>query len=118
MTKAELAQELAKRLGMPKQDTVRMLNALTNVIMDELRDGKQIFIRGFCTFQLKPRKAKVARNLQTDEQIMVPARVVPNVKFVDEFVKLVNESELAHKAVEAARSKAKRSRVKDKNGTS
>jgi DNA-binding protein HU-beta len=115
MTKAELAQEIATRMGIPKQDTVKMLNVLTGVIMDQLRDGKQIFIRGFCTFQLKPRKAKVARNLQTEQQILVPARVVPSVKFVSEFIKQVNESELAHKAVEAAQAKPKNSRKKAKS---
>ena len=42
----------------------------------EVTGGDTVTIRGFGTFQTKQRKAKPARNINTGETILVPARKV------------------------------------------
>lgn len=52
------------------QDTVKKLTE------DEVTGGDTVTIRGFGTFQTKQRKAKPARNINTGETLLVPARKV------------------------------------------
>jgi nucleoid DNA-binding protein len=58
-----------------------------------LETGKNIEIRGFGTFKIKPRKARKARNPRTGEEVPVPDRKIPVFKPSNEFKTLVMNSE-------------------------
>ncbi len=47
---------------------------------EALADQNNIEIRGFGTFKVRRRKARVARNPRTGERVEVPARSVPVFK--------------------------------------
>ena len=49
-------------------------------IGEALADGKHLEIRGFGTFKVTERKARMARNPRTGEAVPVPARRVPVFK--------------------------------------
>lgn len=53
-----------------------VLERTFDVIRDEVTGGDTVTIRGFGTFQTKQRKAKPARNINTGETLLVPARKV------------------------------------------
>lgn len=83
MNKQELVARIAEVSGVDKKTTEHVLNVERDVIIDVLQGGDEIFNRGFGTFQIKTRAARLARNLKTNETISVPEKKV--VKFKPAF---------------------------------
>ncbi len=85
MTKADLVKMVSENTGIIRKDVAVVVDALLQSIKDSLAEGNHIEIRGFGTFRLKTRKARMGRNPKTEEKIPVPARTVPTFKFSREF---------------------------------
>ncbi len=79
MTKSELLASLANDTGLKKKDVDNVMQALRNTIYKTLKKEHKIKLDGLGVFQLKDRKARVARNPRTGEMVNVPAKKV--VKF-------------------------------------
>ncbi len=77
MNKAELANELAKRLKLSKAKAIETLNTTFEAIKISLKKGQRVQLVGFGTFSVKQRKARLGRNPKTGEQIQIKARKVP-----------------------------------------
>lgn len=77
MNKAELANELAKRLKLSKAKAIETLNTTFETIKSSLKKGQRVQLVGFGTFSVKQRKARLGRNPKTGEQIQIKARKVP-----------------------------------------
>ena len=77
MNKAELANELARRLKLSKSKAIETLNATFETIKSSLKKGQRVQLVGFGTFSVKQRKARLGRNPKTGEQIQIKARKVP-----------------------------------------
>ena len=80
MTKADLVDEIADRTGLTKKDVAETVDEFLNAVARALEYGKHIEIRGFGTFKVKDRKARIARNPRTGDAVEVPARRVPVFK--------------------------------------
>jgi nucleoid DNA-binding protein len=80
MTKADLVDEIAERTGLTKKDVAETVDEFLTAVTRALEVGKHIEIRGFGTFKVKDRKARIARNPRTGEAVHVPARKVPVFK--------------------------------------
>ena len=89
MTKADLVEKVAKATGLTKKDTARTVDELISVISEALADENNIEIRGFGSFKVKERKARIARNPRTGTEVKVPQRLVPIFKPSKELKKLV-----------------------------
>lgn len=74
MNKQELVARIAEVSGVDKKEVEHVLNVERDVIIDTLQGGEDIFNRGFGSFQIKARAARVARNPKTDEKIYVPEK--------------------------------------------
>jgi DNA-binding protein HU-beta len=70
---------LANDTGLKKKDVDNVMQALRNTIYKTLKKEHKIKLDGLGVFQLKDRKARVARNPRTGEMVNVPAKKV--VKF-------------------------------------
>jgi nucleoid DNA-binding protein len=81
MTKADLVRIVSAETGIIRKDVALSVDAFLEAVKDAMKDGKHIEIRGFGTFKLKTRKERMGRNPKTDEQVVVPERVVPSFKF-------------------------------------
>jgi len=79
VTKSELLATLANDTGLKKKDVDNVMQALRNTIYKTLKKEHKIKLDGLGVFQLKDRKARVARNPRTGEMVNVPAKKV--VKF-------------------------------------
>lgn len=77
LTKTDLVEYVAEDTGLTKADADRALNSVIDTISTALSRGQSVQITGFGTFERRKRKARKARNLQTGEEIDVPARQVP-----------------------------------------
>ena len=79
MTKSELLASLANDTGLKKKDVDNVMQALRNTIYKTLKKEHKIKLDGLGVFQLKDRKARIARNPRTGEMVNVPAKKV--IKF-------------------------------------
>lgn len=82
MTKADLVEQVAEAIGpgVTKKDCAMVVDGLLNAVKQALADGEHIELRGFGTFKVRKRKARMARNPRTGESVEVPARHVPVFK--------------------------------------
>jgi DNA-binding protein HU-beta len=79
VTKSELLGNLAAETGLKKKEVDNVLQALRSIIYKTLKKDYKIKLDGLGVFQLKDRKARMARNPRTGEMVSVPAKKV--VKF-------------------------------------
>lgn len=82
MTKADLVEQVAEAIGpgVTKKDCALVVDAFLNAVKRALANGENIEIRGFGTYKVKRRKARMARNPRTGEPVEVPERYVPVFK--------------------------------------
>jgi integration host factor subunit beta len=80
ITRLELAQEVAKAVGNMMEITNRDAEAIVAEIIqsmiDSLKEGNEIEIRGFGSFRLRSRRARRGRNPKTGDSVDVPAKRV------------------------------------------
>ena len=81
MTKAELVSALTERQPhLLKHDVELTVNCLFKQMADAISRGVRIEIRGFGSFDLHHRPARIARNPMTGETVDLPAKVKVHFK--------------------------------------
>jgi len=60
MTKAEIVEDIATKTGLTKKDVATAMDQFLESISKALAEGKHYEIRGFGTFKVKARKARMA----------------------------------------------------------
>jgi integration host factor subunit beta len=99
MTKAELVEKVANQINLTKKQTEVVVNTVFSSITDSLAEGKKVELRGFGSFRIRQRNARVGRNPKSGQKVDVPSKKVPFFKAGKELRELVDERE----AEEAAR---------------
>lgn len=77
MNKSQLIDAVAAKSGMKKKDAEVAVNAVTETIIDALKNDDKVQLVGFGTFEVKTREARMGRNPKTGESIAVPASKHP-----------------------------------------
>ncbi|MBI5636407.1 MAG: integration host factor subunit beta [Nitrospinae bacterium] len=95
MTKSDMAEKLAAKLNITKQQAEGVINIFTNSIIESLAKGDKVEIRGFGSFRVRHRSAKEGRNPKTGEKVFVPPKKVPFFKTGKEFRLIVDGKEVA-----------------------
>ncbi|SOB60742.1 HU, DNA-binding transcriptional regulator, alpha subunit [Pseudodesulfovibrio profundus] len=80
MTKAELVAKIAEKNGTSKAQAEASMNAILDIITDELAAGNKLTLTGFGTFSVSERKARTGRNPRTGDEIKIPATKVAQFK--------------------------------------
>jgi DNA-binding protein HU-beta len=73
MTKADLIEGLANKLGMGKGEAEKAVNIVLDDIINALKLGERVNISGFGTFSVSTRQARTGRNPKTGESIEISA---------------------------------------------
>ena len=93
MTKSGLIEEVAKRTPhISKKDMEVVVNTIFDSMIDALREGERIEIRGFGSFQVKIREAREGRNPKTGEPVHISAKRTPFFKVGKELKEKVDNS--------------------------
>lgn len=79
MTKSELLQSLADKLGKTRKEVSEMLQTLVDMAYAETKKSGEFTIPGLGKLQKKHRAAREGRNPATGETIQIPAKTV--IKF-------------------------------------
>ena len=90
MTKAELVGKLANKSKLSRKQAVDDVNAITQSISDSLAGGNKVEIRGFGSFVIRERNARIAHNPRSREIVEVPAKRVPFFKAGNDLRKVVD----------------------------
>jgi integration host factor subunit beta len=93
VTKSELIARLATRYPqLVAKDAEYAVKMMLDAMTDALVHGQRIEIRGFGSFGLNYRPARVGRNPKSGEKVEVPEKFVPHFKAGKELRERVDES--------------------------
>ena len=92
MTKADFITEVSRVAELSKKDAENIVNVFLDGIVDALKEGEKIELRGFGSFKLRRRNSRVGRNPRTSEAVQVPAKKVPYFKPGKDLKKLINKA--------------------------
>lgn len=90
MTKADIVEKVALGTGLTKLETEAIIEGFFNTVIQALKEGKGIEIRGFGSYKVKKKKARYARNPRTGETVFVEEHYVPVFKFSKDFKAAIN----------------------------
>ncbi len=93
MTKADIVNEISRSTGLEKAAVAMTVDLFMSTVKDSLIHGENVYLRGFGSFLVKTRKAKVARNISKNTVIKVPERKVPAFRPSQIFVEEVKKQE-------------------------
>lgn len=81
MTKSELIELIAiRQVQFNQKDVELAVNQIIDSMIDSLSEDDRIEIRGFGSFSLHHRKARVGRNPKTGESVNLSDKKVPHFK--------------------------------------
>jgi integration host factor subunit beta len=93
MTKSELIERISLRLTHLMQKDVELaVKLVLDQISNALSRDERVEIRGFGSFSLHHRPARVGRNPKTGESVSIPPKSVPHFKPGKEMRERVNAS--------------------------
>lgn len=73
MNKQELAAKISEAKGITKVEATRVVDAVFETIVEELKAGEMVKIPGFGNFVVKTRKARTAVLPLTNKKVIVPS---------------------------------------------
>lgn len=77
MNKAQLIEQVAKKLDISKAKAADAVNTVFDSIKGSLKKGKKVQLIGFGSFLVRKRKARKGRNPLTGEELKIAAKKVP-----------------------------------------
>lgn len=93
MTKAELVEEVARNTQLTKKHAEIIVNTVFESIVDSLRDGEKIELRGFGSFRIRERGSRIGRNPKTGARVDVPSKRIPYFKPGKQLKELLNNDD-------------------------
>lgn len=80
MQKSEFVTQIADKTGLTKKDVVAAVEAYHETVIEALKKGESVPLKGFGTYTTTVRKARTGRNPQTKEPMEIPASISPCFK--------------------------------------
>ena len=80
MRKSELVNQISEKTGIPKVDVLVTLETMIKSVKSALSTGENIYIRGFGSFIIKKRAAKIGRNIKKNVAVEIPEHFIPAFK--------------------------------------
>ena len=76
LTKAKLSKEIARNCDFSLKEGKQLLELILDAMVRSLSRGERVEIRGFGSFAVRVRDARVGRNPKTGARVGVPAKRV------------------------------------------
>ena len=81
MTRSELIEKLSSQFQhLLQKDAELVVKNILDSMSDTLNNGKRIEIRGFGSFSLNKRPARIGRNPKPGEKVHISEKLVPHFK--------------------------------------
>src|SRR5215475_186241 len=91
MTKADLVEEVSRVTELTRKDSEVIVDTLFDSVIKALKTGDKLEVRGFGSFRVRQRNARVGRNPKTGEKVQLPAQRVPYFKPSKHLQDLIND---------------------------
>jgi integration host factor subunit beta len=91
MTKSVLIELLAEKANIPKVESEKIVNSFFDAMVDALKRGESIEIRGFGSFRIRNYKPYTGRNPKTNQSVAVPAKRLPFFRVGKELKEFINK---------------------------
>lgn len=95
VTRAQIVDRIAAATGLTRLETEAVVEGFLHTVVAAVRDGGAVELRGFGTFEARPRAARTARNPRTGEPADVPRQFVPVFRPAAGFREAVNAARMA-----------------------
>ena len=89
MTKADIVAEIANATGIERTTVMAVVESFMESVKEGMKDGNDVFLRGFGSFIIKKRAQKVARNISKNITVIVPEHNIPAFKPAKSFIELL-----------------------------
>lgn len=80
VNKNDLVAKVAEAAGLSKADAAKAVDGVFQAITDALKEGQEVRLVGFGTFNVTERAASEGRNPRTGEKLPIPASKQPKFK--------------------------------------
>lgn len=90
LTKAALVEEVAQVAGLTKKAAETIVEIVFGSIVESLRRGETVELRGFGSFRLRSRAPRRGRNPRSGERVNVPSKRVAYFKAGKELKASIN----------------------------
>ncbi|MEZ5047249.1 MAG: HU family DNA-binding protein [Chitinophagaceae bacterium] len=95
MKKADIINIISEETGVPKVDVLVAIESFFANVKKSLVEGENVYIRGFGSFIVKKRAAKIGRNIKKNTSIYIPEHYIPNFKPAKEFIDEVKKIDVS-----------------------
>ena len=93
MTRSDLVDQLAARFAqLTHRDAELAVKTILDALSDALENGQRVEIRGFGSFSVSHRPARMGRNPRSGERVVVPEKRMPHFKPGKTLRQLVDDS--------------------------
>ena len=90
MTKSDLIEEVSHVTEVNRRDAELIVESVLGSIVQALRAGDKVQLRGFGSFRTRQRRGRIGRNPKTGSQIQVPPKRVPYFRPSTGLLELIN----------------------------
>ena len=77
MTKKQLVDRVAKKVGLTKRTAESAVNAVFGNIREAMSKGDKVIVTGFGTFKVRKRASRTGRNPQTGSSMTIASHKLP-----------------------------------------
>lgn len=76
LTKAELSTRICEKAHVPKDDAIKLVDTMFEIIKASLERGEPVKLKNFGNFNVRFKKARKGRNPKNGAEIIIPERKV------------------------------------------
>ena len=90
MTKSQLIEEVASRLGLTREEARLLVDTVFSTMAQALVRGERVEVRGFGSFDVRQYRAYEGRNPRTGQAVQVAPKRLPYFKAGKEIRERIN----------------------------
>jgi integration host factor subunit beta len=90
LTKAQLAAEMTRVVETTGKESALIVETVLDSIVRSLRRNERVEVRGFGSFSIRQRRARIGRNPKTGARVDVPAKRIPYFRPSSKMKQLIN----------------------------
>ncbi len=76
ITRADLADAVHQQVGLPRQESGQLVEAVLDMVSDTLVSGDSVKLSSFGSFVLRDKNGRIGRNPKTGEEVPIDPRRV------------------------------------------
>ena len=91
LTKSKIIEKLHFSVGLSRSECSFFLETFISKILDSLKNGEDVKIANFGTFNIKKKSSRIGRNPKTKVEVMISSRNVVKFKPSNSLINKINK---------------------------